>query len=278
MRDVDGGAAIRSRDDIETREVEVEPPRLQSVWIVVPPITRAAVAQSWSCDFERTGGFPLHFNGRASETPEGSWQDGTTCEGGMRVELSKALSILSHEVRGSLGVLQGYLRMLRDGVDDPALTARMLQSMQDAATRLATVAGEASELSAWTEGRRAEGHESVAIGQLLEQAVAAAGVKDASVIVPTDHVGALVTSDPPGALARALSTVLVASRRESATAAFTLDCRTGSRRRRDCHPNRPGCRPGPHRERSKRRSTSAAEEWDCRSCSHRTYSTPTAHV
>jgi signal transduction histidine kinase len=146
----------------------------------------------------------------------------------MRVELSKALSILSHEVRGSLGVLQGYLRMLRDGVSDPALSARMLQSMQDATTRLAAVAREASDLSAWTEGRRPEGRERVPIGQLLEQAVAGADVTDASVIVPAEHAGALVVSDPPGALARALSAVLVASRRESVTAAFTLTVVPGS--------------------------------------------------
>ena len=146
----------------------------------------------------------------------------------MRVELSKALSILSHEVRGSLGVLQGYLRMLRDGVSDPALTARMLQSMQDATTRLAAVTRQASELSAWTEGRRPEGRERVSIDQLLEQAVAGADLKNASVIVPADQAGTLVTSEPPGALAGALAAVLVASRRESATAAFTLTVAPGS--------------------------------------------------
>ena len=140
----------------------------------------------------------------------------------MRVELSKALSILSHEMRGSLGVLQGYLRMLRDGISDPALTARMLQSMQDATTRLAGVAREASELSAWLDGRGPEGRERVSIGQLLEQAVAGAGVTDAAVIVPADRAETMVTSDPPGALARALAAVLVASRREAAMAAIAL--------------------------------------------------------
>ena len=140
----------------------------------------------------------------------------------MRVELSKALSILSHEVRGSLGVLQGYLRMLRDGVSDPVLTARMLQAMQDATTRLTAVSREASELSAWTDGRRPEGREHVSVGQLLEQAVAVAGVTDTSVIVPAGLADALVTSEPPGALARALAAVFIASRRESTTTAFTL--------------------------------------------------------
>lgn len=143
----------------------------------------------------------------------------------MRVELSKALSILSHEVRGSLGVLQGYLRMLREGVADPALTARMLQSMQDATTRLAAVAREASELSAWHEGRRPEGHEVAAIGQVLQQTVIAAGVTDASVDVPEALAGVQVRSEPPGTIARALAVVLNASRREAPGKAFALVAR-----------------------------------------------------
>jgi signal transduction histidine kinase len=146
----------------------------------------------------------------------------------MRVELSKALSILSHEVRGSLGVLQGYLRMLREGVSDPALSSRMLESMQEATTRLAAVAREASELSAWTEGRRSEGREDRRIGQVLEDVAATAGVTDVTVVVPDEFSGALVRSDPPGALARALAAVLVASRRESQTAAFRLAVGPGS--------------------------------------------------
>lgn len=143
----------------------------------------------------------------------------------MRVELSKALSILSHEVRGSLGVLQGYLRMLREGVSDPTLTSRMLQSMQDATTRLAAVARESSELSAWLEGRRPEGSEVAAVGAVLQQAANAAGAEDAAVDVPEELAGVQVRSEPPGAVARALASVLTASRREAPGRAFTLAVR-----------------------------------------------------
>lgn len=146
----------------------------------------------------------------------------------MRVELSKALSILSHEVRGSLGVLQGYLRMLREGVPDPALTARMLQSMQDATTRLAAIAREASELSAWNDGRRPEGHEVVAIGEVLQQAVTAAGAAGATVDLPADLADVQLRSEPPGAIARALGAVLNATGREAPGRAFVLTVRPGA--------------------------------------------------
>ena len=145
----------------------------------------------------------------------------------MRVELSKALSILSHEMRGPLGVLQGYLRMLRDGVQDPAITARMLQSMQDAATRLTTLAREASDLSAWAEGRRAAGSERVPLARLLEQIVSDAGVTDAVQHVAEDLADETVYSEPPGALARALATVLTAGRREAPGVPFALTVRRG---------------------------------------------------
>src|SRR4029450_13361408 len=100
----------------------------------------------------------------------------------MRVELPKALSILAHEVRGSLGVIQGYLRMLRDGVADPALSARMWQAIQDATSRIPAITRGRSERSAWTDGRRSDTSERLGIEALVQQMVERAGQTDRVVI------------------------------------------------------------------------------------------------
>jgi signal transduction histidine kinase len=139
----------------------------------------------------------------------------------MRVELPKALSILAHEVRGSLGVIQGYLRMLRDGVADPALSARMWQAMQDATSRIAAITREASELAAWTDGRRPETSERLGVEALVRQVAERAGPGDRVAIdVPAALAEVQVTSRPAGMMAAALAAVLAAARREAPAATF----------------------------------------------------------
>ena len=142
-------------------------------------------------------------------------------QGGMRVELPKALSILAHEVRGSLGVIQGYLRMLRDGVADPALSARMWQAIQDATTRITAITREASELSAWTDGRLPDTSERLSVKALVGQMVERAGQADRVVIDVAPALADLhVKSQPAGVMAAALAAVLTAARREAPAATF----------------------------------------------------------
>jgi two-component system, OmpR family, sensor histidine kinase BaeS len=143
----------------------------------------------------------------------------------MRVELGKALSILAHEVRGPVGVLQGYLRMLRDGVADPAIVARMLQAMQDATSRLTVIARDASALSAWCEGRRADGSEVVPLRTLLEQVAAHGSGPTPPVVRLGDQDGAQVRSSPAGMLVVALAAVLQAVSRELPQAPLALTAR-----------------------------------------------------
>lgn len=137
----------------------------------------------------------------------------------MRVELPRALSVLSHEMRGPLGVIQGYLRMLRDGVADEAMSAKMLKAMQDAATRLTVVAREASELSAWCEGRHAdseEGRRSITLQELLSEAVTrAGGDPPVGVRLDPEAAGVAIMTRQPGALAAALAALASAARREA---------------------------------------------------------------
>ena len=66
---------------------------------------------------------------------------------GMGVELSKALNILAHELRGPLGVIQGYLRLLRQRRIESEDETRMLTGMQDASGRIAALGRQAVELA-----------------------------------------------------------------------------------------------------------------------------------
>jgi signal transduction histidine kinase len=65
----------------------------------------------------------------------------------MGVELSKALNILAHELRGPLGVIQGYLRLLRQRRSQDEDDTRMLTAMQDATGRIAGLGRQAVDLA-----------------------------------------------------------------------------------------------------------------------------------
>lgn len=69
----------------------------------------------------------------------------------MRVELSKAMNILAHELRGPLGVIQGYVRLLRQQHADKESGERMLVAIQEASSRLATLGRQATDISQWCE-------------------------------------------------------------------------------------------------------------------------------
>jgi signal transduction histidine kinase len=141
----------------------------------------------------------------------------------MRVELSKALSITAHEMRGPLGVLQGYLRMLKDGVVDGPTMGRMLQAMQDATGRLTHLARDASAIAAWQEGRQADDCERVPVDALLDRVAAnVAGKPRTRWTVDPSVAQARVRSQPAGALAIALGAVLQAAHREAPSAPFRL--------------------------------------------------------
>lgn len=66
---------------------------------------------------------------------------------GMGVELSKALNILAHDLRGPLGVIQGYLRLLRQRRAQDEDDIRMLTAMQDATGRIAALGRQAADLA-----------------------------------------------------------------------------------------------------------------------------------
>jgi signal transduction histidine kinase len=68
---------------------------------------------------------------------------------GMRVELPELLSVLSHELRGPLGILQGYLRLMQRQrpAGDPDTT--ILTAMLEATGRLAAIGRQVDNLREW---------------------------------------------------------------------------------------------------------------------------------
>jgi hypothetical protein len=89
----------------------------------------------------------------------------------MRVELPQLLSVLSHELRGPLGILQGYLRLMQRqrSPGDPETT--ILAAMLEATGRLAAIGRQVDSLRASCGPLAAETATTIAACDLAESAV-----------------------------------------------------------------------------------------------------------
>lgn len=131
---------------------------------------------------------------------------------GMRVELPRLLSVLSHELRSPLSVLQGYLRlMLQQGATDDA-NRRMLQAMLDATGRLTTIGRQAADLAPWTTASPRAAADTVSLGALLD--AAARGQTGVSVEITGPVRDELIATADKQALEAALGALIAAARRD----------------------------------------------------------------
>lgn len=126
----------------------------------------------------------------------------------MRVELPQVLSVLSHEIRGPISVIQGYARLMLAKRPPTDLEVPMLQGVLDASARLAGVAKQASDIVAWCnssapawESTRAGGLADAIVARLPEgvRVRAAGDAADAALrVTRVDHlagaIAAIVTS------------------------------------------------------------------------------------
>lgn len=134
----------------------------------------------------------------------------------MRVEFPKVLRVVSHELRGPLGVIQGYLRILRTRRADDETDVRMLNAMLDATGRLTTLARQASDLATWQDGHALAGERvTIPARALIERAVAGVTAGVASAEVPDEASALLVETPGAGALAAALTALIQAVARET---------------------------------------------------------------
>jgi hypothetical protein len=94
-------------------------------------------------------------------------------ETGMRVELPDLLSVLSHELRGPLGIVQGYLRLMQRQRPPGDPDAPIITAMLDATGRLATIGRQAADLRAWCRPHPVDAMTDVAANDLAAAAVQA---------------------------------------------------------------------------------------------------------
>jgi K+-sensing histidine kinase KdpD len=141
---------------------------------------------------------------------------------GMGVELSKALNILAHELRGPLGVIQGYLRLLRQRRAQDEDDTRMITAMQDATGRIAALGRQTVDLAATLDHPPvAHGHSRVT--DIIDLAVRHAALPTAPAVRVPDAVGgATVRSVDSAAVGAALAAVLQAVSKDAAGAPVAI--------------------------------------------------------
>jgi len=132
----------------------------------------------------------------------------------MRVELTRALGVLAHELRGSVGIVQGYIRLLRLRRTDEQ-EERMLQAMMEATARLAALGAQASELAHWQEAPTGGEVVTIRLRDWLDRAARAADVPAGVDIRCGAEAGEWgVQSHDMAALTAALATTLQAAARQ----------------------------------------------------------------
>lgn len=78
-------------------------------------------------------------------------------------------SVLAHELRSPLSVLQGYIRLLQRNRDTGHPEAAMLDAMLDATGRLTAIARQASDLGSWLGGSNSQAFETVSLDRVLDE-------------------------------------------------------------------------------------------------------------
>jgi signal transduction histidine kinase len=144
----------------------------------------------------------------------------------MRVELGKLLTVLAHELRGPLGVIQGYLRlMLQRHPEDP--DAQMIKAMLDATGRLSRVGRQAADLATWTDGA-ARTVASLTLDDLAQRMAATLPPDRASLSLGEAGPTTIETVDA-AALAAALAAVVESIARDTGGAVVVAPVATDAR-------------------------------------------------
>jgi signal transduction histidine kinase len=151
---------------------------------------------------------------------------------GMQVELPKALRLLAHELRAPLGILQGYLRILRDGRLDKAGEKDILAVMLKETGRLSTLARQASDLAAWRSGDVSRDEVELSAKSLIDR-LAEGAPPLAIVSLPAEAEEWKVSSVHGNGLVEALTALAGLARRETPDSAVgvavaAIEARPGS--------------------------------------------------
>lgn len=126
-------------------------------------------------------------------------------------------SVLAHELRSPLSVLQGYIRLLQRNRDAGHAETAMLDAMLDATGRLTAIARQASDLGAWLGTHESDAFEAVTLTAVLDEVDKRREPAGLTVRRPTELPAAVIRADA-GALASALIALAEWLARESGAA------------------------------------------------------------
>ncbi len=131
----------------------------------------------------------------------------------MSTNFSDVLSVLAHELRSPLSVLQGYIRLLQRKRDATDPESAMLTAMLGATTRLAALGRQSSELAVWM---RRDEPDTTTDGATLMQAVATHAPAGVTAVVPAGPIAQIRIRVADGqALAQAIGALAELSMRET---------------------------------------------------------------
>ena len=129
----------------------------------------------------------------------------------MGADLSDVLSVLAHELRSPLSVLQGYIRLLQRKRDASDPETAMLTAMLAATGRLTTLGRQSSELAVWL--RRTEPSVTTDAAALTAAIAANAPAGVSTVPLAADSGGRPVQVADLQALAQAVATAVFGPRK-----------------------------------------------------------------
>lgn len=90
----------------------------------------------------------------------------------------EVLSVVSHELRGPLGVARGYLRLLPQGSPLDARATKMVADIERATDRMSALLDEVSEFARWVRGEHTVNPAPVPLHEIVAAAAAAAVLPD----------------------------------------------------------------------------------------------------
>ena len=131
------------------------------------------------------------------------------------MDLTRALSLLAHDLRSPAAVIAGYARMLREGRLDDEQRAAAYQRIEEAGARLARLGQQASDLAVWTSPRPEAAPQLIELDVLLSRALARAGLDHRLAVAPLPPRTPLLVTLDREALTTSVGAVLDAVSRRA---------------------------------------------------------------
>jgi K+-sensing histidine kinase KdpD len=131
------------------------------------------------------------------------------------MDVTRALSLLAHDLRSPAAVVAGYARMLREGRLNDEQRAVAHLRIEEAGARIATLCQQASDLAVWLSPRPDTTRQPVELDLVVSRALTRAGLSERMAVAPLPpHVPVFGALDRD-ALIGAVATVFETTNRRS---------------------------------------------------------------